>query len=223
MLLLDLVSLLKKILLSSTGNRSCKPISFIGTGWFPKRFLPAERKKQGVLVLSRRVNFSSGEETGRPGPGGYLIPHHVIFQGWGEGSLLDQHGRVVSLLFQVNCSYLSLWSLCFVLPILLSSCRGGRRGEGEQANRKGLEDFQYLNSGVSVLNNDTVLGWDRYEKHFGFLRNTLCTVLDLMRLTALDTEVTVTEGFGTNFLFPGAQLVGLPEACQIPKCALCGH
>lgn len=100
--------------------------------------------------------------------------------------------------------------------------QGGQRGEGGRANRAWLEDFQWLNSEVPVLNHYTVLGWKRDEKHFGSLGDTLCTVLDLVRLTAFDKEIAVIEGSGTDFLFPGTQLVGLPGACQIPKCSLCG-
>lgn len=85
-----------------------------------------------------------------------------------------------------------------------------------------------LNSGVPVLNHDTVLGLDRGDKHFGSLGSSLCVqvlsaVTALMRFTALDKKVTIIEGSGTGFVFPGTQVVGLPESYQIPKCTLYVH
>lgn len=176
-----LMSLLKKVLLPSF-----KPISFIWV--IPKEISSCWKEQLVVLVLSRTVDFCHSEEPRRPRPRGYLVPPHAVFQGWGRGSLPGQHGRVVLLLFQINCSHHNFWSLCFCAsssPVKLQG-RTKRRGGTSKQNMVGRFSVAVLNSGVPVLNHDTVLGWDRDEKHFGSLGSTLCAVSALMRFIALE-------------------------------------
>lgn len=92
--------------------------------------------------------------------------------------------------------------MCFQFSSQAAGESKEERGS-KQTDTVGRFSLAALNSGVPVLNHNPVVRWDRDEKDFRSLGSTLCAVLALMRFTALDKEVAVTEGSGTVFLFPG--------------------
>lgn len=118
--------------------------------------------------------------------GGYSVPPHAVFWGWGPFWLSERGtktavGQVVPfplllilllilfvflipLLFPVNCSYLYLWSLPFVPPIPFSILlQGDWKGGVSEREREGwVECF----SGNTKMGNTIPKSWQPYLNLF---------------------------------------------------------